>query len=902
MKPDLTALIYYVNQTQEMNKRNLAAIAAISILSAGCQDRLHEPETVNPGTAMNIPESAAIPGIMKVRVSEDLAERLLKNADEDGTISDPAAAGLSVPGIAIKSVSTTFKIGGKYEARQKKAGLHRWFTITYDKDIPLTRASGDLAAAEGVEITEPALKIKKTSVSMNDPDYPEQWHYNNTGQHGFRAGIDIRLQEAWDTYGVFGNENVTVAIIDGGVDLTHPDLVGNLWTNEAELNGSPNRDDDGNGYRDDIHGYNFITNSADISAETHGTHVAGTVSACNNNGIGVCGVAGGRYPDQPGVRLMCLQIMDDRYPETGANLARVFQYAADNGAQIAQNSWGYEESPDQMLSSDAAAIDYFIDYAGTDENGNQVGPMKGGLVVFAAGNNSQDYDYPSGYERVLAVAAIGPNGVAAQYTNYGPWVDVCAPGGDLQTNPSYGGVLSTIPDSQYGYLQGTSMACPHVSGLAALVLSVKGQEGFTCEDLFDLIVNSTDPSIYNYNKNKEGQLGSGMISAMLALSSISTEAPEAISHLEAEVQSNTIYFTADVPADPDNTTAYYYNVYYSTSGFSTGNLANVEKYRTTVNNAEDAGNGLKRFPLKGLEFNTRYYYAMSASDFAGNESPLTDVRNITTGSNTAPVIEADSDEPLVAGSYGEFSKTFTATDPDGHAVTLSCTLTGNSGVTFTQDAENVVTVTVNGAMAVVGKHTFTLTAIDEYGARTDKTEEYTVLENHAPVIVKPIGTVCIDGIGATIDIPVKEYVTDEDGGPLSVLTSITDRKKVSYTYMNETVKFTGKELGMTEVSMTVTDSKGASVQLKFNIVVRDNSKPYDIYPNPVIDYLNIRTQDEVQCSVTIRSASGATVFSGNGNADIDNPYRIDMRSAAPGQYSLVLSLEGTEYRTTFVKL
>lgn len=885
-----------------MNKRNLAAIAVLSIVVAGCQERLDEPGNVSSGTIMNIPESATIPGVMKVKVSEDLAERLLENADENGFISDPEAAGLSVVGIDIKSVNTTFMIGGKFEARQKKAGLHRWFTITYDDNIPLTRASGDLAAAEGVELTEPALRIKKTSVTMNDPYYPNQWHYNNTGQHGFRSGIDIRLQEAWDTYGIFGNENVTVAIIDGGVDLTHPDLVDNLWTNEAELNGSPNRDDDGNGYRDDVHGYNFVTNSADITGETHGTHVAGTVSACNNNGIGVCGVAGGRYPDQPGVRLMCLQIMDERYPQTGANTARVFQYAADNGAQIAQNSWGYEESPTEMLPSDADAIDYFIDYAGTDENGNQVGPMKGGLVVFAAGNNALDYDYPSGYERVLSVAAIGPNGVAAYYTNYGPWVDVCAPGGDQQTNPSNGGVLSTIPASQYGYLQGTSMACPHVSGLAALVLSVKGQTGFTCQDLFDLIVNSTDPSIYNYNRNMTGQLGKGMINAMLALSSISTEPPVAISHLEAEVQSNTIHFTADVPEDPDNTSAYYYNVYYSTSGFSTDNLTNVEKYRTTVNDAEDAGDGLKRFSLKGLEFNTKYYYAVSASDFAGNESPLTEVNNITTGSNTPPVIEADTDEPLVAGSYGEFSKTFTATDPDGHAVTLSCTLTGNSGVSFKQDADNVVTITVNGAMAVVGTHTFTLTAIDEYGARTDKREEYTVKENHAPVIIKPIETVCIDGIGSSIEIPIKEYVSDEDGGPLSVLTSITDRNKVSYTYLNETAKFTGKELGMTEVSMTVTDSKGASVQLKFNIVVRDNSKPYDIYPNPVIDFLNIRTQDNVQCSVTIRSASGSVVFTGNGNATIDNPYMIDMRAAAPGQYSLVLSLGNEEYRTTFVKL
>lgn len=886
-----------------MKKNKFIFFVAFCAALTGCQKGPEELQPAqSPGNIVSVPEEATIPGMMKVRVSEDLADRLLDYADEDGVVSNPEAAGFVVPGMQIESVSTTFIIGGKFEARQRKAGLHRWFTVTYSEDTPMTRAGSSLSMADGIELTEPALKVKRTSVTMNDPRYASQWHYNNTGQNGFRSGIDMNLQEAWDTYGVFGNENVTVAIIDGGVDVTHPDLEPNLWVNEAELNGTPNRDDDGNGYRDDVHGYNFVTNSADINGETHGTHVAGTVSAANNNGIGVCGVAGGRYPDEPGVRLMCLQIMDERYPDSGANIARVFQYAADNGANIAQNSWGYEESPSQMLPSDAAAIDYFIDNAGTDEHGNQVGPMKGGLVVFAAGNNAQNYDYPSGYERVLAVAAIGPYGAAAYYTNYGPWVDVCAPGGDQQANPSYGGVLSTIPGGQYAYLQGTSMACPHVSGLAALVLSVKGQDGFTCDDLFDLIVNSTDASIYDYNTNMRGQLGSGMIDAVLALSSISTEPPVALSHLEAEVQSNTIHFTADVPADPDNTTAYYYNVYYSTSQFSSSNPSGTEKFRATVKEAEDTGNGLKRFSLKGLEFNTRYYYAVSASDFAGNESPLTDVESITTGSNTAPYIESDTEDPLVAGSYGTFSKTYTAVDPDGHTTTLSCTLTGNSGVTAEQVSENTVKITVNGALAVEGTHKFTLTAKDEYGARTDQEEEYTVLENHAPELIKEINTVCIDGIGASVEIPIAEYVTDPDGGPLSVLTSISDRNIISYTYVNEIVTFTGKELGMTEVRLTVTDSKGASVAVSFNVVVRDSSKAFDIYPNPVIDYLNVRTQDETDCKVTIQSASGSVVYDKDVHISIDSPLAIDMTAAAPGQYSVKLVMGGQEYKSSFMKL
>ena len=882
-----------------MNKGKIIFCIALCAAAISCQK---EPQSTVQGPAdepvAGVTESAVIQGVMKVNVSDELADRLLAQADATGLVSNPESAGLAVPGMEIKSVSSTFLIGGKFEARQRAAGLHKWFTVTYDEDVPMTRASGDLSQVEGIEFTEPVLKLKKASVTMDDPMYSSQWHYHNTGQNGFTAGVDIKLQEAWDTYGVFGNENVIVAIMDGGVDITHPDIEPNLWVNEAELNGTPGRDDDGNGYIDDVYGYNFVTNNADINGEVHGTHVAGTVSAANNNGIGVCGVAGGRYPDQPGVRLMCLQTMDERYPDTGSNNARFFQYAADNGANIAQCSWGYEVPPTQMLPSDAAAIDYFVDYAGIDENGNQVGPMKGGLVVFAAGNESLSYSYPAGYERVIAVAAIGPYGKAPSYTNYGEWVDVCAPGGDQNTWGNSAGVLSTVNGGQYSYLQGTSMACPHVSGLAALVLSVKGQEGYTWEDLFDLIVNSTDPSIYNYNPGMRGQLGTGMIDAVLALSSISTEAPEPLSHIEVEARANNVFFTVDVPSDPDNTTAYYYNVYYSRSSFTGSDLSGTERFRTTVKDAEDAGNGLKTFVLEGLDFNTGYYFAISASDFAGNESALSEVMTVSTGSNNAPAITADSDEPLVAKAYGSYSRTYTATDPDGHDVELECTLTGNSGVTAEQLAENIVKVTVNGAVAVEGTHSFTLTAVDEYGARTDVQQEY----NHAPVLVQDFGTICINGSGGTVSVSVADHVTDEDGGPLSVLLSIADRNVVSFVYADEVITFTGKTLGVTQVNLTVSDAKGASVQTSFNVVVRDSSKPYDLYPNPVTDWLNIRTPESMACGVSVYTATGAQVYSGEGESSIDEPFRIDMSSSAPGQYTVRLDLEGQEYQTTIVKL
>ncbi len=227
----------------------------------------------------------------------------------------------------------------------------------------------------------------------------------------------------------------------------------------AELNGAPGVDDDANGYVDDIHGYNFEHDRGAVDPQFHGTHVAGTIAAVNNNGIGVSGIAGGSGNDD-GVKIMSLQILG------GAPIEQSYIYAANNGAVISQNSWGYT-TPGFVDQSVLDAIDYFIDEAGAYPGS----PMKGGIVIFASGNsNTLTAYYPAYYERVMAVSALGPDWKKASYSNYGDWVEISAPGGDQATGPK-NGVLSTIPDSQYGYIQGTSMACPHVSGIAALALA-----------------------------------------------------------------------------------------------------------------------------------------------------------------------------------------------------------------------------------------------------------------------------------------------------------------------------------------------------------------------------------------------------------------------------------------------
>jgi hypothetical protein len=195
-----------------------------------------------------------------------------------------------------------------------------------------------------------------------------------------------------------------------------------LWINTIEENGQDGIDDDGNGYIDDIHGYGFADHAGNFFPDYHGVHVGGTVAAVNNNGIGVSGVAGGSGAGD-GVRIMSCAVFSG-FNQDGFDQA--FVYAADNGAIIAQNSWGYS-LPGVFEQSVLDAIDYFIANAGYDENGDPIGLMQGGLVVFAAGNEDSSADYyPGYYARVMAVASTDHNDVRSDFSNYGSWVDIAA--------------------------------------------------------------------------------------------------------------------------------------------------------------------------------------------------------------------------------------------------------------------------------------------------------------------------------------------------------------------------------------------------------------------------------------------------------------------------------------------
>ncbi|MDH3708527.1 MAG: S8 family serine peptidase, partial [Cyclobacteriaceae bacterium] len=304
-------------------------------------------------------------------------------------------------GCEAKVMKRVFRPAGKFEEKHRKHGLHLWYEVQYDDPRAIEQILRDYRGVAEVAIAEKVHEkahvgyevsgVYEAEEVLTDPPNDtffdlNQYSFNNTGQNiqgqVGTVGADVSMFEAWAIE--TGSSDIVVAVTDGGIQVDHEDLVGNMWVNVDEIPGN-GIDDDNNGYVDDINGYGFGDDTGSIPADIHGSHVGGTIAAETNNAIGVAGIAGGEGTDD-GVRLMSLAA----FGETGTmGFEDTYTYGADNGAVVSQNSWGYTVAGafDQVVLD---GIDYFIAEAGTDALGNPFGPMQGGIVIFAAGNDNAD--------------------------------------------------------------------------------------------------------------------------------------------------------------------------------------------------------------------------------------------------------------------------------------------------------------------------------------------------------------------------------------------------------------------------------------------------------------------------------------------------------------------------------
>jgi subtilisin family serine protease len=511
----------------------------------------------------------------------------------------------------------------------RKHGLHLWYVIDIDESVDPKQAAqslknlGEISIADydrekvlpphnAVKYTPTTVKAL-TSQPFNDPLLKDQWHYKNEGQRGLPDVYDVNMFEAWKL--AKGRSDIIVAVHDAGIDVNHEDLKDNMWVNLNET-ASNGLDDDYNGYEDDIHGWNFVYNMPTMVASDHGTHVAGTIAAMNDNGIGVSGIAGGTGKGD-GVKIMALQIVG----ADAAGIAASYVYAAEHGAVISQNSWSYRYA-DYFEEAVHDAIKYFIAEAG-DYDGS---PMKGGIVIFASGNESSEGNwYPCNQEYVFTVNSLGPDGKLAKYSNFGTWTNICAPGGNsAAVNNGFGpaaGVLSTFAGNEYGYMDGTSMACPHVSGIAALVLA--NSSGQMTNDMLWKRLSSAGRNIDDLNPGFVGKMGSGAIDALIAVQNDHKIAPNKVTDLVVKTFSETsVTLEWTIPSDEDNIKPEYYTVYYSRDILTNSNYKNALSLK--IENTDEPGEKMTTV-IDGLVGNTTYYFALTSTDLWENVSDLSNI-------------------------------------------------------------------------------------------------------------------------------------------------------------------------------------------------------------------------------------------------------------------------------------
>ncbi len=538
------------------------------------------------------------------------------------------------------------------------------------------RIGGRMSVADAIARykNHPAIQFIEPNyiVSINrtpdDPRFPELWGLRNTGQTGGLPGADISATEAWDTS--TGSTNVIVGVIDTGIDYSHPDLAGNIYTNTAETPGN-GVDDDGNGFVDDVHGWDFFNQDNDpMDDHGHGTHVAGTVGAIGNNGIGVTGVSWS-------VRLMPLKFLGSGGSGSTSDAIAAIEYATQMGVDIMSNSWGgggFSEALRLAIVDASDAGIFFVAAAGNEGS-----------------NNDIFFDFPSGFDvpNVISVAATDHRDQLADFSNYGATsVDLAAPGVNI---------LSTLPSGGYGLSSGTSMATPHVSGVLALILAqyprITLQAGRT------LLLNSVD-QVPGLNGRV---LTGGRLNAIRALEGPDSIAPSPVLDLAAlGTASNRIPLQWTATGDDGMTgTVTSYEIRYATFEITEGNFDTALPFHAVE--APQPPGSQEQIVVTALSFSTTYYFALKALDEYGNRSTISNVVSGTTlGPPEVEVSPTTLSAALLTGATA--TRSLTLSNPSAGTLDFSLHVVTASGGQWLSTEPKTGTVPPGGS--VVAQVTF----------------------------------------------------------------------------------------------------------------------------------------------------------------------------------------------------
>ncbi len=470
-----------------------------------------------------------------------------------------------------------------------------------------------------VRYAEPNYVVQVNQTAPNDPDFSKLWGLNNTGQTGGTAGADIAALAGWEA--TTGSSDVVIAVIDTGVDYTHEDLVPNMWVNAKECPQGSGKcvangeDEDGNGYIDDFYGVNAVNNSGDpMDDYGHGTHVAGTIGAQGGNSLGVVGV-------NHEVSIVACKFLSASGGGTVADAVKCFNYVNQlknqQGVNIiaTNNSWG-GGAPSQALEEAMAGADQ-------------------PLHICAAGNGNSDApNYPAAYDlpNVMSVAATNHSDLYADFSNYGPTVDMAAPGE---------AIYSTVPKtscplcdpSGYATVSGTSMATPHVTGAVALIAAK--YPALTLQQIRDRILSGLDPLA----DSSKPTITNGRLNVLNTLEEDNSP-PASVSDLQvASLLLTQVELRWTATGDDGMTgTANRYDVRYSTTPITPENW---EKASEAIDEPTPQAPGTKEtFVVAGLTPNTTYYFAMKVIDNVGNVSPLS---NIVIGKTSAGTVVFSDD-------------------------------------------------------------------------------------------------------------------------------------------------------------------------------------------------------------------------------------------------------------------